>query len=327
MFNLALMLCAAWAFLQVAYATPVVKSAANSSQDQTQTVVVAIAGLTTDFVALADVDVISNGKHTKKGSAAPASRHGFASAIQNSTVYIIGGFEGNEDATNLWIYDIVSNQWQTDLPAPPVAFSGHSAVQSNGIIYVLGGWIGQDSTAQVHTYDIKQRKWSVLKTTNPEISFAACLLEQQNSLFYLPGGQETNFFRSVDGGDSWKQLASPVAGRENMACAALGTDAIIVTGGIDSGAMDFVQIYNITTNKWTSTAAPMLTARGDHSATLMPNGKDVLVCGGHIAHSVGHQDNVLDSCEIYDSEADEWKDAGFSLDQARFGFGLYAVQV
>src|SRR5450759_38673 len=66
------------------------------------------------------------------------------------------------------------------------------------------------------------------------------------------------------------------------------------------------------TNTW-SAAGSLITARQDHTATLLPSGQ-VLVAGGFNYNS----GNALASAELYDPATNTWSAAG-SLTTARWG--------
>src|SRR5204862_7097506 len=67
---------------------------------------------------------------------------------------------------------------------------------------------------------------------------------------------------------------------------------VLVAGGSNSGYLTSAELYDPATGTWTTTGS-LATARGFHTATLLPNGK-VLVAGGYIYPS------PLASAVVYD---------------------------
>ena len=87
---------------------------------------------------------------------------------------------------------------------------------------------------------------------------------------------------------------------------------VLVVGGTISGGKDFgkctatCELYDPNTEKWTLTGS-LKTARKDHTATLLPDGK-VLVAGGgspDLRHSI-----PIGSAEIYDPATGLWNGTG-----------------
>lgn len=86
---------------------------------------------------------------------------------------------------------------------------------------------------------------------------------------------------------------------------------VLVAGGygpvtplLPNGALNSSELYDPATGNWTVTLQPLGTGRGDHTATLLPNGK-VLVAGGVDAQ--GH--DALYG-ELYDPATDTWSNTG-----------------
>jgi hypothetical protein len=79
-------------------------------------------------------------------------------------------------------------------------------------------------------------------------------------------------------------------------------------------SLDSAELYDPASGLWSSSGS-LATARDDHTATLLPNGK-VLVAGGHFGD--GETGATLESAELYDPATGAWSATG-SLGAARRG--------
>lgn len=95
---------------------------------------------------------------------------------------------------------------------------------------------------------------------------------------------------------------------------------VLVTGGANQSTGNVIlsssELYDPTSGTWTSTS-PMSTARLDHSATLLGNGK-VLVSGGTLVSGSGNT-VYLSSAELFDPATGTWS-ATASMLSVRYAF-------
>lgn len=106
---------------------------------------------------------------------------------------------------------------------------------------------------------------------------------------------------------TWTSVAPMGTLRSSHAATLLADGRVLVTGGstVSSGAAQgyvnnaSAEIYDPVANTWTATP-PMSVARAHHTATLLPDGK-VLVVGGENASYL-----VEGSAEVYDPAANTW---------------------
>ncbi|MGK4008027.1 kelch repeat-containing protein [Sorangium sp. So ce1036] len=103
---------------------------------------------------------------------------------------------------------------------------------------------------------------------------------------------------------AWALTGERSAARtEHTATLLLPSGKVLIVGGraADGAFLGTAELYDPTDDTWTP-AAPMITARVDHTATRLPDGR-VLVAGG-IAELAS-----LDTAELYDPEDDVWTHA------------------
>ncbi|HEX8823460.1 MAG TPA: kelch repeat-containing protein, partial [Archangium sp.] len=100
-------------------------------------------------------------------------------------------------------------------------------------------------------------------------------------------------------GNQWAAAGSMASARHAHNATLLSSGKVLITGGYADpyGSSPFAsaEVYDPASGAWSATAS-MATPRGEHTATLLPNGK-VLVSGGF---------NALASAEVYDPASGTW---------------------
>ncbi len=120
--------------------------------------------------------------------------------------------------------------------------------------------------------------------------------------------------------DGFTSAAPMSAGRAYHTLTPLDNDSVLVAGGFGDGVPQAsAEIFHRSTGTWTA-AAPLLPARGLHTATRFETGPlagKVLVVGGWALDYWGIS-YFLDTAELYDPALNTWTPAG-SLNVARVG--------
>jgi N-acetylneuraminic acid mutarotase len=109
---------------------------------------------------------------------------------------------------------------------------------------------------------------------------------------------------------SWNPASSMLEARTNHTSSLLKNGKVLVAGGLSpqgaqpSGALTSAELYDPAEDAWESTGS-LHEPRGQHTATVIQNGK-VLVVGGVAATGI----NNLASAELYDPATRKWSAAG-----------------
>ena len=189
---------------------------------------------------------------------------------------------------------------------------GHTATfLPNGKVLVAGGSNGRpDGPGTAELYDPGTGIWTA---TSPLAFFYF-----EDTATLLPSGKVLVVGASCELYDpstaTWT-VTSPLAQpRAEHTATLLKNGKILVVGGVDvvegiAHELASAELYNPSTEKWMTTGS-LAAGRGLHTATLLADGK-VLVVGGSSADK-----KASSSAEIYDPESGRWTETG-SLAGAR----------
>ncbi|MCC6625926.1 MAG: hypothetical protein IT340_00865 [Chloroflexi bacterium] len=218
-------------------------------------------------------------------------------------------------------YNPVTGAWSAT-GALNVVRDRHGAVLlPNGKVLAAGG--AQDTGGDgvylqsAELYDPASGAWT--------LTGSLATTRHSHSLTLLPNGKVLAAGGSTTGGTpltsaelydpatgAWSSAGSLTTPRTNHTATLLPSGKVLVVGGyLDAPGTirtASAELYEPATNTWTATGA-LATARGEHTATLLPSGR-VLVIGGYGAAALG-------SSEIYDPTIGTWS-AASPLANARY---------
>ena len=182
--------------------------------------------------------------------------------------------------------------------------SGHTAVRLlDGRVLVVGG-AGDENDTSAELYDPDTGTWSatgnMLKPHAGFLAFPATLLRDGRVLVGDaddPGALDPIFGAEVYDPDSgtWTPTGKMIEASPGTATV-LRDGRVLVTGSDGTSS----QLYDPDNGTWTS-AGKMVTSSRGHAATLLPDGK-VLVVGGFDVSN----DDAFDSAELYDPATGTW---------------------
>src|SRR6266568_4462310 len=121
---------------------------------------------------------------------------------------------------------------------------------------------------------------------------------------------------------AWTSTGSMATARHYHTATLLDSGKVLVAGGVPASSaytgtwLASAELYDPATGTWSATGS-LATSRTDHTATLLPSGK-VLVVGGSTRDYTG--DHVLANAELYDPATGTWSATGsLVMAQAHWG--------
>jgi len=238
----------------------------------------------------------------------PQSLAGSGCAVNNDTIYVIGGRDtnGNRYNTN-YIYDPSTDTWTTGA-SMPTARAHISCAVVGGKIYAIGGWAGSTASNAVEEYDPVGDTWQTM-TPMPTPRYGYGLAVVANNIYAIGGmDMQSHIFNTTEaydpsadtaGGTPWQSKAGMPTARMGPGCAVVN-DSIYVYGGcisIGTQVTTVNQCYDPYTDNWTS-KANMITGRyamGSFSYSGEP-----YAVGGYTLS------NYLATIEVYNPASNNW---------------------
>jgi hypothetical protein len=232
----------------------------------------------------------------------PRAQH-TATLLRDGNVLAVGGNSAE-------LYDPQTGTWSlTGSPHAPPNFHSATLLQ-NGKVLVAGVFPGANPTSPsvsaAELYDPETGTWSV--TGRPNIGLyqnRATLL--QNGKVLVVGYNSAELYDPGTG--TWSSVGRLDRSiRFGYTATLLPDGSVLMAGGLEdetsAGTVtyDAVELYNPNTGTWTSTAYLNI-PRGGHTATLLPDGK-VLVVGGFTR--IGNGISSPHSSESYDPSTGTW---------------------
>jgi hypothetical protein len=240
------------------------------------------------------------------GALAAASLRPTATLLSSGKVLVAGGYNGSSLSAAA-LYDPATGTWSTTGSMASPRFTHPATLLPNGKVLVSGAFDGRSGVFPTsELYDPATGTWSAAAPmTSPRSDHMATLLS--NGKVLVSGGFTWTTLNSAElydpASDTWSTTASMASHRWRHTTTLLPNGKVLVSGGFIAGngssAHAAAEVYDPALGTW-STTAPMASPRGGHMATLLPNGK-VLVLGGSNGSS------TLSSAEVYDPASGTWR--------------------
>jgi uncharacterized repeat protein (TIGR03803 family) len=251
-----------------------------------------------------------------------------ATLLPNGKVLVAGGITnadtGGADLSSAELFDSGSGKWTATGVMTYERYLHTATLLPDGKVLVAGGAGATGALSSVELYDPSTGNWTLTNSMNAaRIAHSATLLP--NGKLLIAGGtlDGTTDISSAELYDpatgAWIMTGSMTTNRANHTATLLPNGKVLVVGGASghhgANAIPGAELYDPLTGVWTPTGAPN-TARGSyHTATLLSNGKVLVVAG-----SVGNSSSTYTATsELYDPTTATWTYTGSLNTGARHG--------
>jgi N-acetylneuraminic acid mutarotase len=206
-----------------------------------------------------------------------------AVVLKDGRMLAIGGGVGQQGLAAVEVFDPDSGVWQATAPMAQ-ARRGHQAVLlGDGRVMVAGGINEGELLSSVEIFDPAASKWTTVAPLSvPRLGHTLTLLT--NGTVLATGGTSAETAAGAGGGQTIRPDAS-------------------------------AEIYDVQSNRWTTTSGGMSTPRFEHTATALDDGR-VLIVGGQ-GPPISGIAGPLASTEIYDPAVDSFRKSN-DLSEARY---------
>jgi N-acetylneuraminic acid mutarotase len=253
----------------------------------------------------------TSGTWSPTGTLITAREQHTATLLQNGKVLVTGGLKRARDSngsevtdhlSSAELYDPANGTWSPTGTLITAREQHTATLLENGKVLVTGGLNSFNLDAPISSaelYDPASGTWSATGSLRVgRTDQAATLLPKAKVL--VTGGivgsnplSSTELYDPVSG--TWSSTAAMSVGRWFHTVTLLRSGKVLVTGGSNGYAsvtpLSSAELYDPASSSW-SPASNLITARYNHTATLLKNGK-VLVAGGT------DNSNPLSSSELY----------------------------
>lgn len=222
-----------------------------------------------------------------------------ATRLKDGRVLVAGGQSGEEALTSAELYDPTSGTWTVTASMVVGHGRGHVAVLlPDGKVLIAGGFGGPGAAEMLDSaevYDPATGSWtSAGRMSRARTYFTATVLH--DGMVLVAGGLHSSpsaeLYDPATG--AWRPTGSMIHGRHDFTATLLADGRVLVTeyeGGTSA------ELYDPGTGTWSATGSMVDLRLGAHEATLLPDGRVVVV---------GHVLNGPVRAEIWDPQTDRW---------------------
>lgn len=223
----------------------------------------------------------------------------------NGKVLVAGGQTLSATLNSTSVYDPSAGTFSAGPTMTTARSGGIGAALSNGLVLVAGGFAGPSAGSYAYSTQLYNPTTNSFVSSNDVsvgmVDPTSVLLADgrvlatggtNGGISTLSSSQTFNLASGVNG--AWTTQGPMTIARVNHTATRLTSGYVLVAGGqASSTTYSSAELYNPTSNTFSSTTGPMAAARTGATASLLPNGK-VLIAGGQ------GPSGYLNGTEVYD---------------------------
>ncbi|HMZ21611.1 MAG TPA: kelch repeat-containing protein, partial [Blastocatellia bacterium] len=228
------------------------------------------------------------GKWLVQGGAMNQPRYAHtATLLATGKVLIVGGRDANGSMKSAELYDPATDTW-TRTADMSVARADHTAtLLRNGKVLVAGGNSNGTILDTAEVYDPVTASWSPTANLKPNRSANHTATLLADGRVMTTGGWNTltgvNILRGCDlynpATNQWTTTGTLTSQRRYHTTTLLYDGRVLAAGGEPTTSLKTSELYNPSTGQWTAVASQMHVGHLRHTASLLPNGKVLVVSG------------------------------------------------
>lgn len=273
--------------------------------------VLIVGGLTaldTDTASAEIFDPTTN-TFSLTGSLNTARHSHSATLLPDGRVLVIAGYGSGAWLSSAEIYDPATGQWSITQPIFAHGVVHTATLLKDGRVLVMAGATRSGSPGpddRVEIFDPKTNRWQKAALHENTLGCHTATLLPDGRVLIAGGWADPAIYDPAS--DTWQPTGKPAVRRCESQAVPLQDGRVLLTGGYlsqdgENVFISSVEVYDPASNAWQQ-AAPLAQARFNHTATLLPDGRALIVGGWK---SVDYYENsVLDTAEVYDSKSATW---------------------
>lgn len=214
-----------------------------------------------------------------------------ATLLRNGKVLVVGGTYGLGISASAELYDPATNSWSAAGNLATARYMHTATLLPNGKVLVAAGATGTPAIASAELYDPATNTWSVTGSLATARAYSTANI-LPNGKVLVAGGFDGALGSGLSSIIGNAELYDPAAGTWSAAgnltyprmaqtaiSGLLPNGQVLIAGGHNTVSyLTSAEIYNPATNTWSVTGS-LASPRAWHSATLLPNGR-MLIVGG-----------------------------------------------